>query len=188
MEHIVHAAYTPLAEQKARIATLAFAIWGGAVAAFTITHWIVAWPLLFFYATLVIDTYFSVRVFSTIAPPRDRFQQWADAVIVILYLGLATRFEQPLDFTIIAALLFLACILKYAILTDAVPLYRPFLHRKIALDSLGALVCLLAAFGIALGYVRAATLALAFLNAGANVYILILKPFYVLPHIAEEKT
>ena len=145
-----------------------------------VKNWGGAWPLVFFYAILVLNTYFSVRVFSTIAPRHNSIQKFIDCTVVILYLGLATQFENPLNFTILATMLFLACLIKYTLLTDLIPHRRTFLHRKIFLDWLGALLCILAVIGVAANYSYITTILFAFINALANVYLLLIKPFYVL--------
>ncbi len=172
--------YSSYAKQKALVATLAFGVFGGITAATMVHDWGTAWPLVFFYAVLVVNTYFSVRVFSTITPQHNSSQKRIDFVAVILYLCLATQFENPLNFTALASMLFLACIIKYTLLTDVIPNHRKFLRRKIILDWLGVLLCILAVIGVAANYSHITTIFFAFTNALANIYLLIIKPFYVL--------
>ena len=160
--------YLPSAERKAFAATVGFGLFGAITATLMVKNWGAAWPLVFFYAVLVFNTYFSVRAFSTIAPRRNPIQSFIDLTVVILYLGLATQFENPLNFTLLATILFLACLIKYTLLTGLVPHYRKFLRRKIF-------------FGVAMHYSYVTTVAFALINAIANVYLLFIKPFYVLP-------
>jgi len=173
--------YLPSAERKAFAATVGFGLFGAITATLMVKNWGAAWPLVFFYAVLVFNTYFSVRAFSTIAPRRNPIQSFIDLTVVILYLGLATQFENPLNFTLLATILFLACLIKYTLLTGLVPHYRKFLRRKIFLDWLGVLLCILAMIGVAMHYSYVTTVAFALINAIANVYLLFIKPFYVLP-------
>ncbi len=172
--------YTPLARERAIAATLGFGSFGVLAAAILVHNWATAWPLIFFYAILVVNTYFSVRVFATITPPDASSQKNIDFIIICIYLSLATQFEHPLGFTIIAALLFTCCIIKYKLLARIAPGYRMLLRRKIILDWLGAFLCTIAALGVVANYSHIATTFLTIINALANIYLLIIKPFYAL--------
>lgn len=172
--------YNALARERAIAATIGFGAFGALTASTMVHNWSVAWPLVLFYAVLVADTYFSVRVFSNITPEGNSEQRTIDFIIVLTYLSLATQFEHPLGFALIATLLFLECIIKYKILANIAPKHRAFLRRKIILDWLGALFCTIAVLGIAMNYSHITTVLFAFINAVANVYLLAIKPFYVL--------
>ncbi len=172
--------YTPIARERAIAATLGFGSFGVIAAATMVHNWALAWPLVLFYAILVANTYFSVRVFSTITPAGNTSQRYIDFLITLTYLSLATQFDHPLWFSIIATLLFLECIVKYKILIDIAPRYKDFLNRKIVLDWLGALLCSLATLGIVMNYIYGTTVLFALIKAVANIYLLAIKPFYIL--------
>ncbi len=170
--------YTPIARSRAMAATIGFGSFGVLAATTLVHNWTIAWPLVLFYAIIVVNTYFSVRAFSSITPADTTNQKAIDFIIACIYLSLATQFENPVGFTAIAALLFVACIVKYKLLALVTPTHRKFIQRKIILDWLGALLCTLAILGVATHYSYIATILFTTINALANVYLLAIKPFY----------
>src|SRR3989344_341563 len=153
---------------KALLASLLFAVFG-------ITGWIFGkhqqLPLILYYSVLVLNTFFSVRVFAAITP-LNALQMLFDMVLVPVYVVLAFSFDSVFLFSIVSAGLFLIAVLKYVHLKSIVEIERQLLTRKITLNALGALLSGVA-FGIALiGAEELAAWGLCIVFVLANVYLL----------------
>jgi len=133
-------------------------------------------PHLVFYIVLVLNTFFSVRFFSRIAP-ENRSQLEIDAVLVILYFALALSMGRPVAFAFFALCLFIAASSKYPLLLLVIP-QTNVLKRKILIDLLGTAVCAAILGATLLGYAFAAAWVLAILFMFANVYLLFIRPMY----------
>ncbi len=164
-------------QQKASCVTIGFAA-AGIIAAYTeINDWIAAAPLIIFYITLLINTYFCVRTFATLVPPRDRRQQIFDALLGTTYIILALTLPSPLFFAFTATLLFAIATLKYVALTYAIG-HSAFLQRKIFIDGTGTLACILTIGGVFVGQPLLATSLWALAFVIANIYLLVVNPMY----------
>src|ERR1700738_2333154 len=64
-------------------------------------------PLLVFYATLTINTYSSIKLFSAIIPADDVVQACLDGVLVIIFLSLAYSLRNPTWFFLMTLFLFI---------------------------------------------------------------------------------
>lgn len=133
--------------------------------------------LLLYYCLLLLNTFFSVRVFSSITPP-NALQAVFDAILVLIYAGLAFSFASVVNFTAISAGLFLISALKYVHLKRIVSSYQTLLQRKIRINGLGVLLSLGALAFALTGYSDAAGWLLCGVFALANFYVLFLKPMY----------
>jgi glycosyltransferase involved in cell wall biosynthesis len=133
--------------------------------------------LVVFYAVIVINTYYSIALFSRLVPDNDRKQNIVDAVLVATYAVLAFSFASPLAFTLAVTALFAVATLKYVLLMNILD-HPMLLRRKIVIDSLGILLGLLASLGVFFGYKEASLLLLASIFFIANVILLFIKPMY----------
>jgi hypothetical protein len=135
-----------------------------------------ALPLGIFYLVLLINTYFSIRWFAGIVPPRKLFFA-IDAVISLLYLGLALSMNSPLAFMILALSIFAVAEVKYFVaLTGRSNVVA--LKRKIIIDALGVGLCGGGALGVILGYRQVTDVAVVAIFVAANFYLLVLRPMY----------
>lgn len=136
-----------------------------------------ALPLEIYYAVLVVNTFFSIKVFTSIIPPHP-IQTILDLSLGALYVVLAFSISLPLVFCVCSALLFVLANVKYMHVSALMPAYRTFLTRKMHLNTMGALLSL-ASFALAIsGYPLIASWALASLFSIANVYLLCIRPMY----------
>jgi hypothetical protein len=131
--------------------------------------------LVGYYAVLVVNTFFSVKVFAGLTPS-NIVQSIFDVTLALTYGMLALSFDEPVRFYSAAFALFVIAIGKYSHLiwiTNASPL----LVRKISINALGAL---LAAAAFAGDYYGFSLTALAFflVFSLANVYVLLVNPMY----------
>jgi hypothetical protein len=138
--------------------------------------WAARAPTALFYAVLVINTWFSVRFFSRL-PPIDRDESAIDGLLTVLYIALALAIGRNVPFIAIATVLFFAATAKYALLLRIMDLPLT-LRRKMAIDSLGGLLCLVALTGALLGNEIESTWALALVFLAANVFLLLVQPMY----------
>jgi hypothetical protein len=149
--------------------------------------WLVGWivlvsdvrralPLGIFYLMLLINTYFSIRWFAGIVPPRKLFFA-IDAVISLFYLSLALSMNSPLAFMILALGIFVVAEVKYLVAWVGRPNIG-VLKRKIIIDGLGVCLCGAGLLGVILGYWQVADVAVATIFVAANFYLLVLRPMY----------
>lgn len=142
-----------------------------------IIDWTVSWPLVVFYATLLTNTYFSVRSFASITPREHLGQQLIDATLAACMFLMALSFNSVLNFTILATLLFIVATLKYVFLTQLAG-YSKLLYMKIRIDALGILFCFLAVLGVLFGYGSQTSIIWSAVFVLANFYVLWWKPHY----------
>lgn len=135
-------------------------------------------PHVAFYATLTLNSFFSIRLFSSIQP-RSFSQGIADAGLVVTYVGLAFSIGYPLLFAFFALGVFIAAPPKYALMLGVIPHPR-LLKRKILIDIAGTALCALVLAGTLLGYELESAWILASVFALANLYLLLVRPMYTL--------
>jgi hypothetical protein len=139
--------------------------------------WRVSLPLAIFYALLVINTYPSVQLFSSIVPLDDGKHALVDIILAFSYLFLAVSLGQPQQFAICALVLFLIAAGKYSLMLYEVP-HQKLIERKLRVDLLGALMCAIVLALISFGWFWTGVWGLAIMFALANVYVLALRPLY----------
>lgn len=161
---------------KTMLATAAFSLAGIASLALVAPASSVLLPHIIFYAVLVLNTFFSIRFFSRIAP-ENLSQIEIDTVLVILYFALASSLGRPILFAFFALCLFIAASSKYPLLLLVIP-QTDVLKRKILIDLLGTATCAGILGATLLGYAFEAAWTSAILFSLANVYLLAIKPMY----------
>jgi len=129
-----------------------------------------------FYAVLVLNTWFSIRFFTSL-PPRNRDERVVDGVLVAIYVALGLAIGRAMPFTLLSVALFAVAMLKYQMMKK-MGVDRAILARKIVIDACGLLLCALAFLGVSLGYPVAATWTQAVVFTLANVYLLAIRPMY----------
>ncbi len=135
-----------------------------------------SFPLVGYYAILVVNTFFSIKTFAAITP-QNTTQDLADIVLVLIYIALAFSFSSVLLFSASSTMLFLVAIGKYVHLMMLIT-YRNFLRRKIRLNALGASLSLCALALALSGQPAEAAWLLFGLFAVANIYLLAINPMY----------
>lgn len=169
---------TPRAKRKASWATAGFSLFG-ILFLFTINNVLYSLPALVLYGGLIVNTYFSIRCFSSIAPKNDTMQNIVDIGLAVLYFVLASTFNNIQNFLTIGLFLFELATIKYILLLGISGVeYHSLVRKKILLDMLGTVSCSLALALALSGYYFFAIWSLAGILTAANIYLLILKPFY----------
>ena len=168
--------FTPRATRLAVCATVVFTAAAVTGSLCTVRDGAESWPLMGFYTILVINTFFSIRCFSSI-PSRQSLPQIAtDGTLVALYLYLAFQFADVRQFLWVSVALFLLAILRHAFLLRT-PGYVKLLTRKMFLNLLAAVGCGAALVGVAVGLPQPLVWWLGgFLLA--NIYILLMSKMY----------
>lgn len=133
-------------------------------------------PHLIFYGVLVINTFFSIRFFSRIAP-ENTSQIAIDTILVSLYLALAFSMGRPTQFAFFALCLFIAASTKYPLLLLVIS-QTNVLKRKILIDLMGTATCAAVLGATVIGYSFEAAWAAAVAFTFANVYFLLIRPMY----------
>jgi hypothetical protein len=166
------------ARQLPREALAAAALALAGIAGLLLSHQ--PWPMRIanavFYATLVVNTYLSLRFFARLEPI-DRDERAIDAALAILYLLLAAAIGAAVPFAAVSTALFAASLLKYGLLLRIVT-RRDALTRKLAINTLGLVLCAAALAVAAAGYPMAAAWLQATLFVVANIYLLAVRPMY----------
>ena len=172
---MIKAVFSPKA--RAIGATIVFSLAGICGLAFFLEDIYASLPLAVFYATLTVNTFFSIKLFSNLIPTGNISQKVIDAVLFVSYLALAFSFNSPIIFASIVTLLFIAATLKYALLLKIIN-HPKLLKRKIAIDSLGVVMGALSMLAIAMGYTAVGVWFLAIVFLAANIFLLFIRPMY----------
>ncbi len=169
---------TPRAKRKAIWGTAGFALLG-MLFLFTVKNFPYSLPALILYAGLVINTYFSIRCFSSITKENDTMQGVVDIGLAVLFLGLVFTFNNIQNFLMIGLFLFELAVVKYILLLrTAGAEYHTLIWKKILIDMLGVISGSLGLTLTLFGYYIASIWILVLLLTSANIYLIILKPFY----------
>lgn len=136
-------------------------------------------PHIIFYGVLVVNTFFSVRLYSQIQP-LTLSQLVIDGILVITYVAVGLSLGRVMEFAIAALVLFAVAPLKYALMLGHIP-HAALLRRKVRIDLCGTASCLVLLIATMFGYTLVAAWLFALGFAGANIYLLIIRPMYRLP-------
>lgn len=134
--------------------------------------------LVILYCLLIINTFFSVRFFMQITPLRDWRQQLMNTLLLVIYILLATKFDEPLTFVILIALLFSMATVKYILLAWVIQ-EKLVLQKKILVDAFGTIVSILVVLGVAGGYEILAIFIGGAIFLIADIYVITVKSIYV---------
>jgi len=171
--------YSPQAVTKAMFVSLLFFFWALIVFyIFNVRPNSPATPI--FYALMLINTFFYIRVFATITP-KSKMQNFLD---FLLGIGLAFSpifFNSPTNFVLVNLFLFIIVIIKDISLISLIG-FSKLLLKKIRTDTLGILLCALCLVGILTGFTTLSLKLFAFIFFLANIYILKLRPLYRIEH------
>ena len=177
--------FSPYAKKRALLASLGFSFWAFIVFLFSHLDWYIALPMICFHILLLINTYFSIRVFASITPKNNFIQHFLDVLLGLCLVSLPFTFNIPLVFIAICLFLFIIATLKYIFLLPLVGFSR-LLYRKIKIDTLGIFLCFLALVFVGLGFVYITSIIFTLIFLLANIYVLFHKPLYTLElHVKE---
>ncbi len=168
--------FTAHARRRALATVVVFGLWGVG-AAYFILDWQTAWPLVLFYALLILNSYYSVRAFASITPREHLGQQGMDILLCLWLALLPLNFNTPLNFVLLMSMLFVTATLKYVLLLPVAG-YSRLLYAKIRVDTLGILLCFLALLGILWGYAFWTTVLWSLIFFISNIYVLWWEPHY----------
>lgn len=135
-------------------------------------------PHAIFFATLVVNTFFSVRFYADIQP-NILSQAIVDVLLASIYVVLGISIGSSSAFALAALGLFALAPIKYVLMLSHIP-HRNLLRKKIRIDVIGLLACtslLLVTIG-GYGLVGAWVFAIGFMCA--NIYLLLIRPMYSL--------
>ena len=164
------------ANKKATLASLAFFaifVWA---AKYIVVDWELSLPLAIFYVILILNTYFSVKLFSGITPKDNILQNIIDIILGTFYVLMLLNLNSPVSFYFLTLALFIFACMKYTFLLGVID-YPALLKRKIFVDLLGVLGCVIILALAVFNYSFAG-----WLFAGgffiANIFVLWLWPIY----------
>ncbi len=176
--------WTLHAKNKAFLLTLGLTIW--TIIVIYVLH---IRPLfssmLFFHLLLLLNTYFSVRIFDTITPKNNWGQNFWDILLLSCLIYLPLAFNSSLIFIFVNTLLFVIATLKYIFLIPLVGFSKLF-FKKIRIDTLGTLLCMACMAGVIFGFDYLSFNLWAITFFLANIYVLWYKPLYKLEHHIEK--
>ncbi len=140
-------------------------------------------PLLLFYVTLLVNTYFSIELFCYIVPKENVSQQIWDALLFFIYIAAGIKIGEARLFSFLVMLLFIVATMKYTSLLGVIP-YPKLLKLKILVDLAGTLMIVLTFTGITLGYTTQSIGAMSIIFLIANIFFLSIDPLYHKGHDA----
>lgn len=144
---------------------------------YVVADWQESLPLVIFYLTLVINTYFSIKLFANIVGTKLVTQNIADILLFIIYAVMALSLDNRLRFVYLTLLLFIVAAIKYSFLLGIID-HPKLLKRKILVDLSGVLGSALVLAGLWGGY---ATLSIWIFSGGfviANLLLFFVWPLY----------
>ncbi|MDD5164948.1 MAG: hypothetical protein PHG25_00190 [Candidatus Pacebacteria bacterium] len=144
---------------------------------FSVSDFLTALPLIIFYASITLNTYYSMRLFTTIAGAHNFLQDSVDIILVILYLFLAFNFNNPFVFMLTVTGLFILAVTKYVLLWGKIS-YPQLLIKKIKIDSAGVILCVIAFALVISSNVSIGTWLLSLVFGIANIILLYFRPMY----------
>lgn len=165
------------AKRRALFVTATATLWGIFGWVVFVTDWRESLPLGIFFVLLVINTYPSVQLFSSIVPQDDGRHALIDMLIAFVYFTIAVSLGQPQQFALCTLVLFLIAAGKYSMMFYEIP-HHHLVQRKVRVDLLGALLCAGVLEAMVLGYSLPASWAMTIIFALANVYVLLINPLY----------
>lgn len=133
-------------------------------------------PILIFYVLLIINTYFSVKLFAEVIPDLPS-QRAIDAILVVFYGVMAFSIGNAALFGFFLAVFFTIATMKYVLVLGIVSQPR-LLKRKITADCLGILLGLAVVGGIMAGHETFSVWGLAIIFSVANVCMFFVWPLY----------
>jgi hypothetical protein len=172
------------AEKRAWLVCIGLAAWAVLVI-FKFKIYPEFFAIFIFYTLLLLNTFFSIRLFATITP-KDHFGQrlW-DILLFLCLIFLPFFFNVSLNFVFMTLLLFVAATLKYIFLMPIVG-FSKLLFEKIRIDTLGILLCLSCLAGLIIGFTKTSLDLWTLVFFLANVYVLWYKPIYLLENHVEK--
>ena len=175
-------------DRKAFIVSIFFLVVGIGAFWWTLDHNSVALsvtlPLFIFYLTIVVNTFFSIRLFAAITPKENLAQKICDAMLVLLYIAMALSMGNALHFVFFDVLLFVVATAKYIFLAQIVH-YPKLFRRKIWVDVSGIILGLLILAGISAGFALQSAWVFASIFVIANILLFFVWPLYHLHHDKE---
>jgi len=162
---------------KALVTSFIFLFVGIISSIYFVTNWQISLPNFIFYIILIINTYFSVSLFSKLIPKHNLQQNIFDLIIFFIYFALAININDTLFFTFFGALLFITSVIKYNCLLNTIQ-FTQLLKRKMFLNTLGASGFLLALGSSLIGYGVSAMWAFTIAFFIVNLYLFFIKPLY----------
>ena len=165
--------------KKAAILSFVFFVIGLYVWVEKVPHWKYFLPVGIFYLTIIINTFFSVRLFLKIIPRGMVFQNAIDALLIIIYIISAFNMDNVYAFTLSMVFLFIIAAIKYVFLLGEIN-YPLLLKRKILVDLLGTLACTLSVWGILSGYEIYSIWGLSIVFVISNILLFFVWPLYSL--------
>ena len=172
--------FSPYAVRRAWLATLLFTLWAGIIV-FHFHVYPYSTAVWTFYVLLIFNTFFSVRLFATITPREHSGQKMWDTLLTLCLLALPLTFAMPLNFVFLTLVLFVAATLKYIFLIPIID-FSKLLFRKIRIDTLGILICVMCIAGIFRGYTNVSLNLWTLVFFFSNLYVLWHDPLYRLEH------
>ncbi len=171
---------SPHAIRKAVLFTTCITVVGAIVALRSPTPLVFLLPCCILYAGLVINTFPSVRLFSSLHPERDAMQTIIDTTLVVLYICIALTLGHPLRFALLDTCLFVMAMIKYIYLLPQAA-HRDLLKRKIFVDGLGVASAAVAFVGCLLWRSDIMMWLWAAAFTATQIDIFILHPLYAFP-------
>lgn len=161
----------------ATIMTLIYTTLGLVGVFYLVTDWMVSLPIVVFYFLILVSTHLSVSFFLSIIPEHGYLQKVINGALLVIYFILAFTLNNPLNFMIVTALLFSVSTTKYLLMVEEHP-HKKLLWRKVSVQTLGTIACILTILGILSGYTLVATSLWLVCFIIANIYIISIKPLY----------
>ncbi|OGF61135.1 hypothetical protein A2662_03205 [Candidatus Giovannonibacteria bacterium RIFCSPHIGHO2_01_FULL_45_33] len=173
-------------KRKAAYATMLFVTFATIFYFFRLDSLTQSAPLFLFYFVLIINTYFSIRLFSSITPHVIMSQHAIDVFLVIIMSVLAYYLNNPTKFIVWVLFLFIFATIKYAILLGKIP-HLLLLRKKILVDLSGAAASAITLYFTLTSNVMASVWIYTVCFIIANIYLTLVNPLYMIIDNLESK-
>lgn len=164
-------------ERKATYATVLFVAAATIFSFFQIVSLMQSAPLILFYIVLIINTYFSILLFSSITPHIMMSQHAVDFALAIIMIALAYNLNNPTQFIVWALFLFIVATIKYSMLLGKIS-HLSLLRQKILVDLSGAVASAIALNFALTWNVTVSVWIYTICFIIANIYLMIINPLY----------
>lgn len=137
-------------------------------------------PIALLFDLILLNTFFSIRMFASVTSPRDHMQNTVDLGLMLLYVWMTTAIGDARLFASACTLMFALATYKYLLLLGHIP-HRRLLRHKIQIDAIGTVGAFVALLGISFCSPILFLWLWAIGFAIMQIDIFVLRPLYV-PH------
>lgn len=145
-------------------------------------HLMLVWPLVIVYGTLAWKEYASYSFVSKVIPAHTIIQKMLHMILFFLHISLAFSFAHPEYFSILMLAFLLFETLTYTLKLSS--MRKPAaVFRKIKMNTVEALLALLAFLGVFFGYAQLTLIIWCIVVTDISIYSILFRKMYAVPNL-----